>query len=127
MGRHVRGILFVDYVRMLRGYGGVGWAKYLLPEDIALMRARVDLKGWYSMETFERYGVAILAEVAHGQLDAVRMWGRFQVDAVRAAYSTLLAPNDPRETMMRFQTLRKTFFDYDALNVVAVDDGSAAL
>src|SRR5262249_30510395 len=112
---------------MLRGSKGVDWAKYLLPEDIALMQSRIDPVGWYAMETFERYGVAILAEVAHGQLDAVRMWGRFQLDAVRVAYPTLVAQDEPRETMMRFQTLRRTFFDYDALNVVAVDDGSATI
>jgi hypothetical protein len=127
MMRRVRGILFVDYVRMLRGYPNVDWSKYLLPEDIDLMRSRIDLEAWYSMETFERFGVAILAEVGNWQLEAVRMWGRFQLDSVLAVYSTLLAPGDPRETMMRFQTLRRTFFDYDALNVVEVHDGSAAV
>lgn len=79
------------------------------------------------METFERYGVAILREIAHGQLDAVRMWGRIQVDALHALHPTLLAPGDVPDTMMRFQVMRQSFFDFDALEVLEVHDGGARI
>jgi hypothetical protein len=75
--RHVRGILFVDYVRMVRGRKDVEWKKYLEPEDFVVLSQVIDPDGWYSMETFERLGVGILREIAHGQLEGVRMWGRF--------------------------------------------------
>ena len=73
LSRCVRGILFVDYVRMIRGTKSVDWSRYLEPVDLEIANTRIDPAGWYPMETFERYGVAILAEVGKGQLMAVRM------------------------------------------------------
>ena len=127
MSRRVRGILFADYVRMVRGLKSVDWSKHLTADDLALIGARVDYDAWYPMETFERCGLGILAEVADGQLEAVRMWGRFQVDTVRKRHPDVLAEGDPCETVQRFQVLRRTFFDYDALQVIEINDCGALL
>jgi uncharacterized protein (TIGR02265 family) len=121
----VRGILFVDYVRMVRGKKTIDWSSYLEASDLAVVSQPIDLDGWYPMETFERLGIGIVREVAHGQLVAVRMWGRFQLDFVRTRFPTIVADGDPRDTMMRFHTMRRAFFDYDALEVVEVLDDSA--
>jgi hypothetical protein len=121
----VRGILFVDYVRMVRSIKDVDWTKYLEPADVVYLGERIDASAWYPMATFERLGVAILNEVARGQLDGVRMWGRFQVDAVTKQYPEIVAQNDPRETLMRFDVLAKNFFDPGALTVVSVSDDDA--
>ena len=86
---------------------------------------KIDPEGWYPMETFERLGVAILKEVALGQLDGVRMWGRFQVPGVRKQFPMLVADGEPRETMMRFGVLADSFFDYGALGVESVTDDQA--
>jgi hypothetical protein len=118
----VRGLLFLDYVRMIRGHKRVDWTPYLQPEDRELLAQPIDVAGWYPMETFERLGIAIVREIARGQLMAVRMWGRFQIEMVRSVHPTLVADDDPRETLLRFQTLRHAFFDYDALDVVEVRD-----
>jgi hypothetical protein len=48
------------------------------------------------METFERMRLAILAEIAQGQLDAVRMFGRASVDWLSQTYGPLTAPGDPQ-------------------------------
>jgi hypothetical protein len=127
MQRRVRGILFVDYVRMIRGTKGVDWDRHLTPDDAPFLSDSIDPNGWYPMETFERFGLAIGEEIAKGQLEAARMWGRFQTDNVRAAFPKLVAPGEPRETLMRFQVLRKGFFDYDALEVVDVTDDAATV
>lgn len=92
-----------------------------------VMAQKVDPTGWYPMETFERLGVAILKEIAHGQLEGVRMWGRFQVPSVRTQFPTLVAEGEPRETMMRFGVLADSFFDYGALAVQAVSDDHATV
>src|SRR5262249_44387790 len=78
---------------------------------------RIDPDRWYPMETFERLGNAILRVIARSDLDAVRMWGRFSVDQLRAAQPRLVAPSDPVETLTRFRILRSTYFDFDALQV----------
>ena len=127
MRRNVLGILFADYVRMIRAHKQVDWAKHLLPEDLAYVASRIDATGWYPMATFERLGNAILAEVALGDMMAVRMWGRLSVDALRAANPMLVVAGDPIETMMRFRVLRATYFDFPALDVRMLVDGQATV
>ncbi len=127
MSQRVRGILFVDYVRMVRSKKDVDWAKHLTEDDRNVLAGRIDPDGWYPMATFERLGLAIMNEITRGQLDGVRMWGRFQVEAVRAHYTHLVAEGDPRETLMRFDVLAGSFFDSGALRVLSVDDDSGSV
>lgn len=115
--RHVRGVLFVDYVRMLRSQKGVDWTQHLPPEDVAHLHARIDPDAWYPMATFERMGNEILRTTAQGKLLLVQLWGRFSAGQLRAANPSLLAPQDPVETLNRFRVLRETFFDFSALDV----------
>jgi hypothetical protein len=127
VSRHVKGTLFVDYVRMLRGCKGVDWSRYLRPEDLSYLVRRIEADSWYPMESFERMGLAILAEVAHGDLEAVRTFGRVSIDWLCQQHPTLLAPSDPRDTVMRFHVLRRSFFDYGALEISSLSDGEASL
>jgi hypothetical protein len=125
--RQVKGVLFVDYVRMLRGYKDVDWSAYLPAEDLSYLMARIDPGAWYPMATFERMGNQILRVVARGDTSAVRMWGRLSVDQLRAAQPMLVAPGDPIETLNRFRVLRSTFFDFDALDVLMLYDETAQI
>ena len=112
--RHVRGALFVDYVRMIRALKGVAWAKHLQPADMPYLEARIDPTAWYPMATFERMGLAILAEIAHDQLELVEAFGRASVDGLLAQHPMLLAADCPRDTLMPFQSFRIGFFDFTA-------------
>jgi hypothetical protein len=125
--RRVRGFLFVDYVRMVRGRKDVDWGKHLLDSDKACIAQPIDVSGWYPMETFESLGLAILHELAKGQQEGVRMWGRFQVQSALKEFPDLLAKGDPVETMRRFRVLSRAFFDYNAVDVVDIEDGSASV
>jgi hypothetical protein len=125
VSRHVKGLLFTDYVRMIRGNKQVEWSRLLPPEDWALAQQRIEPNGWYPMASFERLGNAILASVAQGSVDAVRVWGRFSVDLLAAAQPSLLAVGDPIETINRFHVLRSSYFDFDALQVLSVSEGEA--
>lgn len=110
---------------MIRGGKGTDFSHHLTPGDLALLEEEILPDAWYPMDTFERYGLAILAEIARGDLESVRMWGRLQVDALQALHPALLAPGDVPDTMMRFQVVRRGFFDFDALRVLEVHDGGA--
>lgn len=125
--RQVKGILFLDYVRMVRGHKGVDWTRYLTAQDLAYLKARIEPDAWYPMATFEHLGNLILRFVAHDDLQAVRMWGRFSVDMLRAANPMLLEPGDPIETLNRFRVMRATFFDFDALSVPMLHDDEAQI
>ncbi len=124
---HVKGVLFADYVRMLRSHKEIDWRRHLVEEDRPLLAARVDPAAWYPMSTFERLGNAILEELAHGQLDMVRLWGQASVDQLCTDQPILLAPNDPVETLNRFRVLRATYFDFEALQIPTLLDDEAEL
>jgi hypothetical protein len=115
--RQVRGVLFVDYVRMLRSQKSINWAEHLAPEDQTYLESKIDPAAWYPMATFERMGNAILNTVTRGELFPVQLWGRYSAAQLRAANPLLLEPNDPPETLARFRVMRETFFDFNALDV----------
>ena len=126
MGR-VKGVLFVDYVRMLRAHRDRSWKQYLAPEDAPYLEQLVDPAGWYPMGTFERLGLAILHTIAEGDLGLVREWGRASVAHVAGTVEHVVVPEDPRESLMRFFVLRRSFFDFEALSMLEVSDRSATV
>lgn len=125
MKRHVKGVLFADYVRMVRAHKAVAWGAHLRPADLELLKARIEDDAWYPMEVFERLGNAILREIAGGNLEGVRVWGRMSVEKLRATWPELVAPGDPVETLRRFRVLRSTFFDFEALELATLVDDHA--
>jgi hypothetical protein len=124
--RSVRGTLFVDYVRILRARKDVDWSRHLQPEDLPFLHERIALDAWYPMATFERMGLAILAEVT-ADLQVARAWGRAQIDRLCGIHDNLVAPGDPCETLMRFQVLRRSFFDFSALDIPSLHEGGVDL
>lgn len=127
MLRQVKGVLFLDYVRMIRSHKRVDWSQHLAPEDLSYLSTPIDPKAWYPMAGFERLGNAILKVIAQNQLLAVRMWGRFSVDQLRKDQPELVAVGDPLETLNRFRVLRSTYFDFDALKLIMLHEGAAEI
>ena len=124
---NVKGVLFLDYVRMLKAHKGVEWSAFLNAEDLVYLDQQIDTTAWYPMVTFERMGNAILKFVAGGQLLPVQLWGRFSAAQMKLAHPKLLAPSDPVETLNRFRVMRQTFFDFDALQVLMLHAGGAQI
>jgi len=116
----VIGSLFLDYVKMVKSRKDVDWPDYLLPRDMPFLAAQIQPREWYPLETFERMGIGILKEIAKGDLDAVRRFGQTEVEALVKVYPDLICQTDPRETLMRFQVLRKSFFNFDAGSIDAI-------
>jgi hypothetical protein len=125
--RQVKGVLFLDYVRMVKAHKGVEWETFLDPSDLHFLSDTIDITGWYPMATFERLGNAILRFVAGNQLFPVQLWGRYSAAQLHAAHPMLLAPGDPLESINRFQVLRQTFFDFAALEVPLIHPGAAQI
>ena len=121
------GSLFVDYVRMLRARKDVYWPNHFTKEDLPFLTQRIQPDAWYPMTTFERMGVAILQIIAQGDLETVKAFGSASVDWLLEQHPTLLSKGDPRESIMRFQVLRQSFFDFPALEVLGVSDTDAQM
>lgn len=112
---------------MMRASKQVAWQDHLPPQDVHWLSQRIGLDSWYPMETYERMGLAILDQIAGGNFDTVRMWGRGTIDGLRDAEPELFSGGDPRETFMRFQVLRQALFNFGAAEVVSIRDGRAVL
>lgn len=125
--RQVRGILFLDYVKMVRSFKSGAVDPYLGDDEIRHLALRIDPNAWYPMAVFEKLGVAILATIARGEMFPVQLWGRYSAQQLHEAYPTLLDPNHPVETLRRFHVLRQTFFDFEALTVPSIHDGEAQI
>lgn len=125
--RRVRGVLFRDYVRMLRTVKVPEMRAALTADDLALLESKVDPEGWYPMDTFERFGNAILKYVCRGELFPVQLWGRYSAQPIVGLYAGLVVPGHPRDTLDRFRGLRLSFFDFDAIDVTSVLDNHATV
>jgi len=125
--RQVRGVLFVDYVKMVKSFKGPSINTYLDDADRAYLAQKIDPDGWYPMAVFEKLGCAILATVARGELFPVQLWGRYSAQQLHKAYPALLEPGQAVETLRRFHVLRQTFFDFEALTVPSIHAGEAQI
>ncbi len=117
MAGHVKGVLFLDYVRMIKSRRDVDWDKYLVPADREYLQGMVLPSQWYPLESYQRMGVAVLRELAGGKMEVVRLWGRLSVDEMVKTYKTLVHPGEPLETMKTFQALRRRLLDFEGLAV----------
>jgi hypothetical protein len=125
--RQVKGVLFVDYVRMAKAHKSVEWHVVLDPGDVHYLEEPIDPAAWYPMATFERLGNAILRYIAGNQLTPVQLWGRYSATQLHTANPLLLAAGDPVESINRFRVLRQTYFDFDALGIPLLHPGAAQI
>ncbi|HEY1099092.1 MAG TPA: hypothetical protein VGF99_09185 [Myxococcota bacterium] len=125
--QHVKGVLFVDYVRMIRGRKDIDWAQHLDPGALSWVHRPIDLAGWYPMPVFEVLGNAILEVFGIGELELARLWGHQSVELLIENNPLLFAPGNPVETVNRVRVLRSTYFDFDALTFAEVLDDELML
>jgi hypothetical protein len=111
---------------MLRVCKEIDWSKHLTEADLAFLTQRIEPMGWYPMETFERMGIGILAEITLGELMPVRAWGRASIDSLCVSHPALLAAGKPRESLTRFHAMRRSFFDYGAIELTDIGDTQAS-
>jgi hypothetical protein len=125
--KKVKGTLFVDYVRMIKSRKDVDWSQHLTPFDMGFLEKKISDTEWYPFDTFEKMGVEILEKVADGNMDLVRMWGRGSVENLFSIHGALVCEGDPLETLMRFQVLRGSFFNFNPINIKFVSENFARL
>lgn len=151
--RMVRGVLFLDYVRIVKRQRATASAR-LFPEDRVYLTERIQLDAWYPMAAFERLGLALLdtfagvvwtqadedAQQTHAartrrarttlqpaNAEPIRAFGRQQMVGISAQFPELVVAKSPRETLMRFRVLLSSFFDFEALAVLSLNDTSAEI
>lgn len=96
-------------------------------EDLALVQQHISPEVWYPMASFERLGLAILANFEGAGLDAVRLWGSYSAHQFVRDHAALLAESDPVETLMRLRVQRATLFDFPAFDISTLTDEHAVV
>ncbi len=116
MAGRVRGVLFIDYVRMLRRLGAPE-SPHLGPSERGFFGQRLEPMAWYPMESFERMGLALLQLLVGTETDAIRLWGRSMIGGMLAQFPRLKREGGPREAVLEAQGLMKELFDFDGVVV----------
>ncbi|MFT3837752.1 MAG: response regulator [Myxococcaceae bacterium] len=124
--RAVRGVLFIDYVKMLRGIGAHESAQ-LKPEDVAFFGGHLDPMAWYPMESFERFGVLLLDQLVGTETDSIRLWGRSMIARMLRRFPQLKAGKGPRGAIEMMRQLLNELFQYECVVVESVSDTGASV
>jgi len=110
---------------MMRRRKDIRWDRVLPADDLDYLRQRIEPDDWYPMETFERFGVAILSELEGVTLDAVRLWGQFSASQYITEHPDLVALNDPVDSLMRLKVMRSTLFNFPAFDIAMLIEAHA--
>ncbi|HUT54460.1 MAG TPA: response regulator [bacterium] len=123
MSGQVKGVLFRDYVRMIRKRKDVDWGPHLTDDDRELLSQLILPASWYPMESYQRMGAAIYREVAHGDPGTARAWGRAGMEELASLYvGHLIKKGSPRETLENFKAIHRRFFDFEGFDIDVVGD-----
>lgn len=122
MADRVKGSMFGEYVRMLRRVKNLDRSLYFKQEDMIYLDEKILASNWYPMDSYERFGLAILREIAHGNMETVRAWGKTSMNELLKVYRQLLKPDNPSRSLNTFGILRSGFFDFEAFSVEALGD-----
>lgn len=107
----VKGTMVMDYVRIIRANPDKNWDRWLTPEDWEIIRGKVLPSQRYPYKTFRNIGFAVFKEIAGGDLNVARQFGRFTMKNWIEIYRTsILVPGDPVHSLQKLAKLRRNFF-----------------
>jgi len=107
----VKGTMLLDYLKVIRANKDKNWNQYLKPEDWEIINDNILASTWYPLDSYRRMGYAVFKEIAKGDLNIARGFGRFNCKNLLQVYKNVLVPGDPMESAKRLARLRRNFFD----------------
>lgn len=121
MAKQVKGVVLLDYVRMIKRFKDIDWDKYLIAADKQYLEEMIIPAKWYPYETYVRMGDGIFHEVAKGNVELVRMWGRTMVDQFHNASKLVDDSDGPPEAIEKIYVLYDRYFDFKAVEMQLLD------
>jgi hypothetical protein len=106
----VKGTWLTDYVKLIRANRDKNWDKYLEPADWEIINSTLLPSVWYPYETFNRTGKAVFHEIAKGNLEVTRAFGKMFADHLADIYQNILVPGNPAATIAKIYALQGSFF-----------------
>jgi len=118
----VKGSLLLEVARMIRANKDRNWDKYLNAKELEAISGRVLASSWYPADLYERASFAIFQEIAGGNLDVARLWGRFVLeDIINRFYPALIQEKDIIIALDRFKVTRQQWFQFDDWQIRALE------
>ena len=118
----VKGIYFQEYVRMIKKLKDVDWKKHLEEEDFEIMAQLILPSQWYPIDSYARFGLAIFKELAKGDLNASKLWGRTSIEQILEIYKNLICEGNPVQSFDKYLVLQKRFMNFDVFEAVLSKD-----
>ena len=113
-GRHIKGSLIIDYVKMIRANPQLPWAEHLRPEDLELLKQMILPSSWYPMEVFQRIGMATFKLVAKENYAIIRAYGRAVSDRANAENPGLVVKGRARDTLRKYREFQNRLYSFKA-------------
>jgi len=124
----VKGTVLLDYVRLIRVNKNKNWDKYLKKEDWSIINGRILPSVWYSCELFFRFGEAVLSEIAKGDLNTVKQFGKSNAETLfKGTYkgimdSTASGGSEVIKSLERYVTLSPSLFNFITVHLEKISE-----
>jgi hypothetical protein len=114
--------MLMESVRLIRENKDHDWKKYLTEEDMKVVFGTVMPNSWYPIEIYEHAGIAIFKEIAQGNNEMAKIWGKFVIeDLGKRFYHNLIKLGDPMGAIGRCQTFIAQWFQFDDPDFHAIE------
>jgi hypothetical protein len=123
--RSVKGSVIADYAKMVRANPHQPWERYLMAEDMEVIKQMILPGSWYPIGFFQRLGLAVFKLVAKENRELLHAFGRAIADRFQAEYPRMVSKTAPRNTLEKYIWIQKSFYNFPAFKVE--DQGSSRL
>jgi hypothetical protein len=116
----LKGSAILDYVRIIRSNPDKNWDRWLTPEDWEIIQGKILPSQRYPYKNFRNISFAVFKEIAGGDLNVARQFGRFTMKNWIEIYKTsILVPGDPVRSIEKLVLIRRKFMDIEDETKVA--------
>ena len=111
-GRYVKGILLVDYIKMIRANPDLPWSEHLSAEDLEQANQLILPGSWYPIEFFQRIGMAVFKVVAKGNYQLIHAYGRSLAEKMNAENPGMVSKGRPRDTLRKYRAIQDRLYSF---------------
>lgn len=123
---NVKGTILIDFVKTIKADSSGAYNAYLNDLDREILHQRLLPSGWYPYQTFKNCFNAVFKVLAKGDLEKVRQWGRVYGEAIiTGVYKSIIKEGEPLESLMKYSTHIRNFFDFGEILVEPVEKDQA--
>ncbi|MFO8057614.1 MAG: DUF2378 family protein [bacterium] len=124
----VKGTVLVDFVKTIRSDKTGVYEPYLTEGDREVISSRILPSGWYPFETFKNCFQAVAEVLAGNDMEKVRQWGRlYGENILTSVYKAMIKQGQPMESLEKYGTYIRSFFDFGDIEVERVSDRKATV